>query len=65
LGFLTTKIHNEIPGSEISWYDSVTVSGTVEYQNQIDDKNKIFYDLTDSFYTNYWWTDEMLKKDLT
>lgn len=48
----------------ISWYDSVTTSGTVQYQNQVNEKNKIFYDLTDSFYTNYWWTDDMLKKDL-
>lgn len=48
----------------ISWYDSVTSSGSLEYQNEINDKNKIFYDLTDTFYTNYWWNDDKLKDDL-
>lgn len=36
----------------------------VDYQNEVNDRNKAYYELTDSFFTNYWWNDEKLKDDI-
>lgn len=38
--YLTVGIHNEIPSSEIIWYDSVTVDGNLKWQNELNDENK-------------------------
>ena len=57
-------MHEEIPGSMVSWYDSINTQGVIQYQNAVTQKNKIFYELTDSFYTNYWWDDTKLQSDI-
>lgn len=30
---LTSLMHKHIPGSEITWYDSISIKGIVDYQN--------------------------------
>lgn len=39
LKYLTQRIHIEIRGSEIIWYDSVTKEGNLKWQNELNDKN--------------------------
>lgn len=38
--YLTETIHSEIEDSEIIWYDSVTNKGELNWQNELNDKNK-------------------------
>lgn len=38
--YLTESIHSEIEDSEIIWYDSVTNKGVLNWQNELNDKNK-------------------------
>lgn len=38
--YLTESIHSEIEDSEIIWYDSVTNKGELNWQNELNDKNK-------------------------
>ena len=37
--FLTDRMHEEVEGSEIIWYDSVTRTGELNWQNQLNDEN--------------------------
>lgn len=43
LQFLTSNINKLIPNSQIVWYDSVIPSGQIQYQNELNLKNKPFY----------------------
>lgn len=36
-------------------YDSVTVNGDLSWQNQLNDQNKPFFDLSDGIFVNYTW----------
>lgn len=59
---------------EIMWYDAMTVDGEMDWQNQMNEKNKVFVvdeegnELADSMFLNFWWTtnrlapEELLKK---
>ncbi|XP_060964598.1 cytosolic endo-beta-N-acetylglucosaminidase 1-like [Cannabis sativa] len=55
ISHLTQTMHSKIPGSLVIWYDSVTVDGSVLYQNQLTEKNKPFFDICDGIFLNYWW----------
>ncbi|PKA56180.1 mannosyl-glycoprotein endo-beta-N-acetylglucosaminidase [Apostasia shenzhenica] len=55
VGHLTQSMHKLVPGSLVIWYDSVTVDGTLTYQNQLNEKNKLFFDLCDGIFCNYKW----------
>lgn len=36
-------------------YDSVTIHGDLDWQNQLNDKNKPFFDICDGIFVNYTW----------
>ena len=36
-------------------YDSVTVHGDLDWQDQLNDKNKPFFDICDGIFVNYTW----------
>ncbi|KAI0531172.1 hypothetical protein KFK09_000725 [Dendrobium nobile] len=55
VGHLTQTVHNVVPGSLVIWYDSVTMDGKLDYQNQLNEKNKPFFDLCDGIFCNYHW----------
>ena len=40
LSLLTTGMHEACPGSKVIWYDSVTVTGELKWQNQLNEQNK-------------------------
>lgn len=58
--YLTESIHNEIEDSEIIWYDSVTNKGELNWQNELNDKNKEFFLYCDGIFLNYTWTESRL-----
>lgn len=37
--YLTSQIHQAIPGSEVIWYDSVLNTGQLKWQDELNDKN--------------------------
>lgn len=43
------------PAAQVIWYDSVTASGAVAYQNSLTPQNQLYFDHSDGLFTNYWW----------
>ena len=43
------------PNALVIWYDSVTTSGSVDYQNCLDAANNPFFVASNGIFTNYWW----------
>jgi endo-beta-N-acetylglucosaminidase D len=39
VGFLTDRLHAEVPGSQVIWYDSVLNTGELKWQNELNSKN--------------------------
>uniref|UniRef100_A0A0K0D4W9 Mannosyl-glycoprotein endo-beta-N-acetylglucosaminidase n=1 Tax=Angiostrongylus cantonensis TaxID=6313 RepID=A0A0K0D4W9_ANGCA len=60
LRLLTEGMRKAVGYSRVIWYDSVTVTGKLKWQNMLNEHNKAWYELCDGIYLNYNWTDEML-----
>ncbi|XP_062976192.1 cytosolic endo-beta-N-acetylglucosaminidase [Elgaria multicarinata webbii] len=60
LRYLTDQVHKVVPGGQVLWYDSVLSSGQLLWQNELNKKNKVFFDACDGFFTNYNWKEEHL-----
>ncbi|CAA0834429.1 Cytosolic endo-beta-N-acetylglucosaminidase 1 [Striga hermonthica] len=58
---LSKTMHSSLPGSLVIWYDSVTRDGDLSWQNQLNDKNKPFFDLCDGIFVNYTWEENFPK----
>ncbi|XP_066592598.1 cytosolic endo-beta-N-acetylglucosaminidase isoform X2 [Prorops nasuta] len=58
--YLTDRIHEEIEGSEVIWYDSVTISGKLKWQNEVNENNKDYFLACDGIFLNYNWTESRL-----
>ncbi|GAN08703.1 cytosolic endo-beta-N-acetylglucosaminidase isoform X1 [Mucor ambiguus] len=56
--YLTQTMHTEIPGSKVIWYDSMTTTGEIDWQNQLTTKNELFFENSDGIFLNYWWKKE-------
>jgi mannosyl-glycoprotein endo-beta-N-acetylglucosaminidase len=37
---LTKECHAQLPGSVVLWYDSVTTTGELKWQDQLNEKNE-------------------------
>ncbi|KAA0035909.1 cytosolic endo-beta-N-acetylglucosaminidase 1 isoform X1 [Cucumis melo var. makuwa] len=37
------------------WYDSVTVDSHLHWQNELNEKNEVFFDILDGIFVNYGW----------
>uniref|UniRef100_A0A2P2PM11 mannosyl-glycoprotein endo-beta-N-acetylglucosaminidase n=1 Tax=Rhizophora mucronata TaxID=61149 RepID=A0A2P2PM11_RHIMU len=62
LSHLTQTMHSSVPGSLVIWYDGVTITGSLNYQNQLNEKNKAFFDICDGIFVNYSWEEDYPKK---
>ncbi|XP_003786609.1 cytosolic endo-beta-N-acetylglucosaminidase [Otolemur garnettii] len=60
LRYLTTQLHQEVPGGLVLWYDSVVQSGQLRWQDELNIHNRVFFDSCDGFFTNYNWREEHL-----
>ncbi|KAM7270374.1 hypothetical protein ACFE04_029588 [Oxalis oulophora] len=58
---LTEIMHSSLPGSLVIWYDSVTIDGKLLWQNQLNEKNKPFFDISDGIFVNYTWQEDSPK----
>nr|XP_050861167.1 cytosolic endo-beta-N-acetylglucosaminidase-like isoform X1 [Vespula vulgaris] len=58
--YLSDRIHEEIVGSEVIWYDSVINTGELKWQDELNEKNKDFFLSCDGIFLNYNWTDSRL-----
>ncbi|KAI8564297.1 hypothetical protein RHMOL_Rhmol03G0170100 [Rhododendron molle] len=58
---LTKTMHDLVPGSLVIWYDSITVDGNLIWQNQLNQKNKPFFDVSDGIFLNYSWLEDYPK----
>ncbi|XP_069807661.1 cytosolic endo-beta-N-acetylglucosaminidase [Dendropsophus ebraccatus] len=61
LSYLTEKLHSQIPGGLVLWYDSVIHSGQLKWQNELNDQNRQFFSACDGIFTNYNWKEEHLQ----
>ncbi|KAG1968327.1 cytosolic endo-beta-N-acetylglucosaminidase [Pimephales promelas] len=62
LRYLTDQMHERVPGSVVIWYDSVLKNGTLNWQNELNDDNRMFFDACDGIFTNYNWTEQSLER---
>ncbi|XP_022744457.1 cytosolic endo-beta-N-acetylglucosaminidase 1 [Durio zibethinus] len=62
---LTQTMHSSLPGSLVIWYDSVTIGGNLSWQNQLNEKNKPFFDISDGIFVNYSWEEDYPKLSAT
>lgn len=58
LHYFKEKMHTEIPGSQVIWYDSMTNDGEINWQNNLNWKNELFFKNSDGIFLNYWWKKE-------
>lgn len=56
ISHLTNRIHDEIPHGKVFWYDSVIDNGLLKWQNELNDKNILYYNQCDGILINYTWT---------
>lgn len=59
---LTKRIHEDIPNGVVIWYDSVIESGSLSWQNEVNERNIEMYRGTDGILLNYWWGRSQLEK---
>lgn len=55
LAYLRKKLHEEVQGAELMWYDSVLHDGTLRWQSMMNESNFRFFECCDSFFTDYHW----------
>uniref|UniRef100_G1NW58 Cytosolic endo-beta-N-acetylglucosaminidase n=1 Tax=Myotis lucifugus TaxID=59463 RepID=G1NW58_MYOLU len=60
LWYLTTQLHQQVPGGLVLWYDSVVSSGQLRWQDELNEQNRVFFDCCDGIFTNYNWGEEHL-----
>lgn len=65
LKYLTDEQHKHVPGSQVIWYDSVVKTGKLDWQNALNDDNRMFFDVCDGIFLNYCWMDEHLQMSKT
>ncbi|MCI29502.1 cytosolic endo-beta-N-acetylglucosaminidase-like, partial [Trifolium medium] len=51
-------MHSSMPGSLVIWYDSVTIDGELNWQDQLNEYNKPFFDICDGIFVNYTWKED-------
>ncbi|KAJ0176944.1 hypothetical protein K1T71_006953 [Dendrolimus kikuchii] len=62
--YLHKTLHQELKDPLLIWYDSVTINGSLNWQNGLNEKNKAFFDASDGFFTNYSWSESDIKSSV-
>ncbi len=71
------NVENEIPAKDVDkliaiirelskhchviWYDAVTIEGKMEWQSELNEKNKLFFDACHGIFLNYYWNETTLR----
>lgn len=40
LRYLTSQLHQQVPGGLVLWYDSVVSSGQLKWQDELNEQNR-------------------------
>ncbi|MEU2426845.1 endo-beta-N-acetylglucosaminidase [Streptomyces sp. NPDC007851] len=57
LGFLTElKSLSAARGQRVTWYDAMTVNGTVSWQGALDNQNQAFFQRADDMFVDFRWS---------
>ncbi|XP_051851402.1 cytosolic endo-beta-N-acetylglucosaminidase isoform X1 [Antechinus flavipes] len=62
LRYLTDQLHQYVPGGLVIWYDSVVKDGQLNWQNELNESNRVFFDSCDGIFTNYNWKEDHLER---
>ncbi|KAL4510555.1 hypothetical protein ABPG72_004709 [Tetrahymena utriculariae] len=62
--YLRDKIHVEVPGSVIIFYDSIISTGQLQWQSQLNNNNRMFFEVSDLFFTDYKWQVHQLQQSM-
>ncbi|KAM7453523.1 hypothetical protein BLSTO_05729, partial [Blastocystis sp. subtype 1] len=52
---LRLKLKALSPECQVIWYDSVDANGALNFQNQLNAKNRAYFNNCDGIFLNYWW----------
>ena len=58
ISYLTEQMHERVPNGQVFWYDSLTRNGKIQWQDRLNDENKMFFDACDGIFLNYTWAKE-------
>lgn len=58
--YLTLQMHQHVLHGVVIWYDSIIESGQLVWQNELNTKNKLFFDACDGILINYSWNEQSL-----
>ena len=61
---LIASLRHSNPNSCVIWYDAVTIEGKLDWQNELNDKNRIFFEACDAIFVNYTWKPENLESSI-
>lgn len=61
LRYLRDQMHERASTNLVLWYDSVIENGQLQWQNELNKSNRMFFDACDGFFTNYNWTEQNLE----
>ncbi|MDQ0772655.1 endo-beta-N-acetylglucosaminidase D [Streptomyces aurantiacus] len=57
LGFLTElKALSAAKGLRVTWYDAMTVSGSVSWQGALNNQNRVFFQAADTMFLDFRWS---------
>ncbi|XP_020808606.1 cytosolic endo-beta-N-acetylglucosaminidase isoform X2 [Drosophila serrata] len=59
---LTTETESRVPHGRVFWYDSVTESGDLNWQNELNPRNAEFFRRSHGTLVNYAWSDQHLER---
>uniref|UniRef100_UPI00398F6C3E cytosolic endo-beta-N-acetylglucosaminidase isoform X2 n=1 Tax=Pristiophorus japonicus TaxID=55135 RepID=UPI00398F6C3E len=62
LSYFRTRMQQAVPHSLVIWYDSVLDNGDLDWQNELNEHNKVFFDSCDGIFLNYNWNEEHLER---
>ncbi|MFJ4930701.1 endo-beta-N-acetylglucosaminidase [Streptomyces sp. NPDC088736] len=66
LGFLKElEALGAAQGQRVTWYDAMTVSGSVGWQGALDNQNKTFFQAADSLFVDFRWSASSLASSAT
>lgn len=60
--YLTLQMHQKVQHGVVIWYDSIIESGQLKWQNELNIKNKLFFDVCDGILINYGWNEQSFNR---
>lgn len=61
VAYLTERTRLAVPNGKIIWYDSIVRTGALSWQNELNENNKMFFDVSDGILINYTWSEINLR----